>query len=99
MFIFKMDTMFRAFEDLMPDHWSILSSIAELRNDRRNKIITDQEFQKQLIALFDKFVKISIDYGIMEKFQTHVLRLILDGMTLAHLLHSQKSLRPMKTGT
>jgi len=74
MFIFKMDTMFRALEDFLPDHWSILRSIAELRNDRRNKIISDQEFQKQLIALFDKFVKISIDYGIMEKFpNTYVL--------------------------
>lgn len=74
MFIFKVDTMFRAFEEHMPDHWSVLLSIRALRNKKKEGEITEQNFNSQLKTLFEKFVKISIDYGIMEKFpKTYVI--------------------------
>lgn len=70
MFIFNVDTMFRAFKECMPDHWSVLLSIRELGNRKKKKegIITEQDYNYQYKSLFEKFVKISIDYGIMEKF-------------------------------
>ncbi len=74
MFIFKVGTMFRAFEEYMPDHWSVLLSIRELRNKKNEGTIAEQDFNIQLKALFEKFVKISIDYGIMEKYpKTYVI--------------------------
>lgn len=42
-------------------------SIRELRKKKR--VIKEQDFESQLKALFEKLVKISIDYGIMEKYQ------------------------------
>ena len=60
MFIFKVETMFRAFERLMPDHWAVLKDIQALKSD--------SEYSSKLKELFGKFVKISIDFGIMEKF-------------------------------
>lgn len=66
MFIFKVETMFRAFERLMPDHWSVLKEIQELKSN--------SEYSTKLKELFGKFVKISIDFGIMEKFaNTYVI--------------------------
>ena len=56
MFIFRVETMFRAFKQLMPEHWAVLKEISGLEDRERLKL------------LFNKFVKISIDFGIMEKF-------------------------------
>jgi len=60
MFIFKVETMFRAFENLMPGHWAILKEI--------NDLIRDLEYSSKLKEIFRRFVKTSIDFGIMEKF-------------------------------
>lgn len=60
MFIFRVETMFQAFEKLMPDHWAVLNEIQSLKKDA--------EYQPKLKELFGRFVKISIDFGIMEKF-------------------------------
>ena len=52
--------MFRAFEKLMPEHWAVLKDIQTLKSD--------PDYSAKLKNLFGKFVKISIDFGIMEKF-------------------------------
>lgn len=66
MFIFRVETMFRAFEKLMPDHWIILKEIQSLKRNA--------EYRPKLKELFGRFVKTSIDFGIMEKFaNTYVI--------------------------
>ena len=61
-FIFTIKTIFKNFEVLMPEHMKILSEIKkELSN---NKIGLD--LSNSVIKFFNKFEKISIDFGIME---------------------------------
>ncbi|MDD3944474.1 MAG: sugar phosphate nucleotidyltransferase [Bacteroidales bacterium] len=60
MFIFRVHTMFKAFKKLMPNHWAILKEIKSLKSD--------DEYLSNLKELFKRFVKISIDFGIMEKY-------------------------------
>jgi len=63
MFIFKLAVMMDAFKRLMPQHYKILKEIKALGIEKRN------EKNKTLKALFEKFTKISIDFGIMERFE------------------------------
>lgn len=62
MFIFKIDTIFSAFKLLMPNHFRVLNDIDKLGDEIRNPQNSD------LINSFSEFEKISIDFGIMEKY-------------------------------
>lgn len=62
-FIFKIEVIMDAFKRLMPSHYSILSQISTLGNEAREPSST------KLIELFNMFQKISIDFGVMEKFE------------------------------
>lgn len=78
MFIFRVETMFRAFERLMPDHWAVLKEISALQSEREQVMADGQaapgDFHELLRGLFNRFVKISIDFGIMEKYEnTYVI--------------------------
>ena len=63
MFIFKTSVMLDAFRRLLPSHYKSLMQINELGNEMRNPN------NQNLKDLFATFEKISIDYGIMEKFE------------------------------
>jgi len=68
MFIFRVETMFRAFEQLMPEHWAVLKEISGLEKERGGGESGEGDYRERLKLLFNRFVKISIDFGIMEKF-------------------------------
>lgn len=68
MFIFRVETMFRAFEQLMPEHWAVLKEISGLERERGGGESSEADYRERLKVLFHRFVKISIDFGIMEKF-------------------------------
>lgn len=62
MFIFTIDTIFKNFEVLMPEHMEVLKKI-------RLEICKSKiglELSNSVKKYFDKFEKISIDFGIME---------------------------------
>lgn len=63
MFIFRTVVMMDAFERLLPAHYQTLQQIASLGDAMRNPL------DKRLNELFNTFQKISIDFGIMEKFE------------------------------
>lgn len=69
MFIFKASTIMRAFAELLPAHQAVLKEIEELENATGRGENTANERNEKLKLLFEKFVKISIDFGIMEKFK------------------------------
>jgi len=74
MFIFKVSTIMHAFAELLPAHWDVLKEIKELENATGRDENTANERDEELKLLFEKFVKISIDFGIMEKFRnTYVI--------------------------
>ncbi len=79
MFVFRVPTIMRAFAELLPAHWSVFKEIEKLEVDASGSEaseVADQatDRDQKLKLLFDKFVKISIDFGIMEKFQnTYVI--------------------------
>jgi len=62
MFIFKIDVMMDAFKRVLPDHYNLLMQIDELGSSMRDP------GNEALNLLFSNFTKISVDYGIMEKF-------------------------------
>ncbi len=59
MFIFQIETMMKAFEKYMPKHSEILEKISQELKNKREKL--------EVKELFEKFEKISVDFGIMEK--------------------------------
>lgn len=62
MFIFTTDTIFKNFEVLMEEHSTIFKEIEkELKEN-----LTGEELSSKVKKYFDKFEKISIDFGIME---------------------------------
>ncbi len=62
MFIFTTDTIFKNFEVLMEEHLTIFKEIEkEFEQD-----LTGEELSNRVKPYFDKFEKISIDFGIME---------------------------------
>lgn len=63
MFIFKTSVMLNAFRRLLPGHYQSLIKIDNLGGQMRNPN------NQQLKDIFATFEKISIDYGIMEKFE------------------------------
>jgi len=63
MFIFKLPVMIDAFRRLMPGHYDLLMEISRLGKEKR-----DVE-NSALNSIFNRFTKISIDFGIMEKFE------------------------------
>jgi mannose-1-phosphate guanylyltransferase len=63
MFIFRTEVMMDAFARLLPAHYQTLQQIASLGNDMRDPV------NDRLNRLFSAFQKISIDFGIMEKFE------------------------------
>lgn len=63
MFVFKTSVMLDAFRHLLPNHYQLLMKINDLGNQMRNP--NNQELKD----IFATFQKISIDYGIMEKFE------------------------------
>ena len=63
MFIFKIPIMLDAFRRLLPNHYSILMKISSLGDEMRDI------HSATLKELFNTFEKISIDFGIMEKFE------------------------------
>ncbi len=65
MFVIGLDTIMESFKKYMPRHFEIFNKISELNN--KNLEIEDKD--KELKILFEKFEKISIDFGIMEKAQ------------------------------
>ena len=100
MFIFKVSTMMKAIEELLPGHWAVLKEIeglgaagkggaaagasaseaakaaagqaSGLTSGTTAKSSANRD--EQLKLLFDKFVKISVDFGIMEKYNnTYVI--------------------------
>lgn len=62
MFIFSIPTMNGAFEKYLPKHAALLHKIAKLGDDKRDYN------NAKLNEYFGQFEKISIDFGIMEKF-------------------------------
>lgn len=62
MFIFGISTMMGAFEKYLPKHAATLAKIGKLGEAKRDHT------NKELNDLFGTFEKISIDFGIMEKF-------------------------------
>lgn len=101
MFIFKVSTMMKAIEELLPGHWAVLKEIEGLgsvvtarkggaagasaseaaKAAGQASGLTSETSAKspayrdeQLKLLFEKFVKISVDFGIMEKYKnTYVI--------------------------
>lgn len=61
-FIFTTETIFKSFEILMKDHFKIFE---KLRIEIRKKM-HGEELSKAVKPFFEKFEKISIDFGIME---------------------------------
>ena len=62
MFIFKIAVIMEAFKNLLPDHYRLFKAIEQIED------ITDKSGIEKLTDIFAQFTKISIDYGIMEKF-------------------------------
>ena len=62
MFIFTTDTIFKNFEVLMGEHSTVFKEIKE----ELKKDLTGEELSSKVKKYFDKFEKISIDFGIME---------------------------------
>ena len=62
MFVFNINTIFSAFKDLMPNHYRVLNEIKSLGSEIRNPE------NEVLMKWFMEFEKVSIDYGIMEKY-------------------------------
>ncbi len=62
MFIFKISVIMEAFKNLMPAHYALFKEIEGIED------ITNAKGISELSAIFSRFTKISIDYGIMEKF-------------------------------
>lgn len=62
MFIFKSSVIIDAFKKYLPGHFKILESIAKLGKEMRNPD------NSELKNLFAGFEKISVDFGIMEKY-------------------------------
>lgn len=62
MFIFTTETIFKNFEVLMPEHMEILNEIRMEISAKKSGI----ELSNSVKIYFDKFEKISIDFGIME---------------------------------
>uniref|UniRef100_UPI0025ECD612 mannose-1-phosphate guanylyltransferase n=1 Tax=uncultured Fusobacterium sp. TaxID=159267 RepID=UPI0025ECD612 len=62
MFIFTTDTIFKNFEVLMEEHSTILKEIEKEFKEN----LTGEELSNKVKKYFDKFEKISIDFGIME---------------------------------
>ena len=63
MFIFKIAVIMEAFKNLLPDHYRLFKEIEKIED------ITNEAGIEKLTAIFSQFTKISIDFGIMEKFQ------------------------------
>ncbi len=63
MFIFKIAVMLDAFKCFMPNHYSTLMKISSLGAEMRDI------HSASLKELFNAFEKISIDFGIMEKYE------------------------------
>lgn len=63
MFIFKIVVIMEAFKNLLPDHYRLFKEIEQIED------ITNEAGIEKLTAIFSQFTKISIDFGIMEKFQ------------------------------
>ena len=63
MFIFKLPVIIDAYKRLMPEHYNLLMEIQRLGKEKR-----DVE-NASLNNIFNRFTKISIDFGIMEKFE------------------------------
>ena len=59
MFIFEVSTILEGFEEHLPKHYDTLNNIKEL--------ITKEDINEKLKEEFEKFEKISIDFGIIEK--------------------------------
>lgn len=62
MFIFKISVIMGAFKNLMPAHYALFKEIEGIED------ITNASGISKLTDIFSRFTKISIDYGIMEKF-------------------------------
>ncbi|WP_308009579.1 sugar phosphate nucleotidyltransferase [uncultured Fusobacterium sp.] len=62
MFIFTTDTIFKNFEVLMEEHSSVFKEIEKEFKEN----LTGEELSNKVKKYFDKFEKISIDFGIME---------------------------------
>jgi len=65
MFVIGLDMIMESFEKYMPKHFKIFNKISELEE----KKLEIEDKNKELKILFEKFEKISIDFGIMEKAQ------------------------------
>lgn len=61
-FIFTTETIFKNFEVLMPEHMDIFNKIREEIKKQKTRL----ELNDCIKKYFDKFEKISIDFGIME---------------------------------
>ena len=62
MFIFTTDTIFKNFEVLMEEHSTVFKEIKE----ELKKNLTGEKLSNKVKKYFDKFEKLSIDFGIME---------------------------------
>lgn len=66
MFIFTTDTIFKNFEVLMEEHSTIFKEIEKELKKELKKDLTGEELSNKVKKYFDRFEKISIDFGIME---------------------------------
>lgn len=66
MFIFRIETMMNAFKKHLPGHSNTLEKISQLR---KQSSISPEFYTQSLRELFEEFVKISLDFGIMERFE------------------------------
>ncbi|MEG1942046.1 MAG: sugar phosphate nucleotidyltransferase [Cetobacterium sp.] len=62
MFLFTTETIFKNFEVLMPEHTEVFNEIRK----EISKGLIGQELNDSIKIMFEKFEKISIDFGIME---------------------------------
>ncbi|MEG1010118.1 MAG: sugar phosphate nucleotidyltransferase, partial [Clostridia bacterium] len=62
MFLFTTETIFKNFEVLMPEHTELFNEIKK----EVSKGLIGEELSNSVKILFEKFEKISIDFGIME---------------------------------
>ena len=64
MFIFQIKTILESIENNMPNHWEILLNIKEnIKKYGANQL----ELSEKITEEFEKFEKISIDFGVMER--------------------------------
>lgn len=63
MFIFSTETILRSIEKFMPNHWKTLE---EIKSVMKNKEIDFKGKKIRIEEEFEKFEKISIDFGVME---------------------------------